>query len=257
MFGFLRKLFKNTSDSEISASGDYNFDQIDEKKSNLYSNEEIYYIHTEPDSADRGHMESTSTIIMNPNMTVYDHVTGREIPMDQVSMEHISPGINIPGIGVVEPKQKRTNNQRASNKGTQNIDVDSSSGTYIPVNADVKYPPTEIIVTSEAYQVYIDLAGVKKTDVRLTFTDSTLTVSGKRSSMINEWKQMSKGKGRKHTVVNSTSTVPPAFLGQFSYKYPFKKSVDESMIEAKFFDGLLHVTLPLRAKSDAIAIAII
>jgi HSP20 family molecular chaperone IbpA len=257
MFGFLKKIFKNTSDSEISASGDYNFDQIDENKSNLYSNKEIYYIHTEPDSVDRGHMESTSTIIMNPNMTVYDHVTGREIPMDQVSMEQISPGINIPGIGVVEPKHKRTNNQRTSNNGTQNIDIDNSSGTSISVNEDVKYPPTEIIVTGDAYHVYIDLAGVKKTDVKLTFTDNALTVSGKRNSMIEEWKQMSKGKGRKHTVVNSTSSVPPAFLGQFTYKYPFKKSVDESMIEAKFFDGLLHVTLPLRAKSDAISIAII
>lgn len=190
-------------------------------------------------------------------MTVYDHVTGREIPMDQVSLEHISPGINIPGIGVVEPKQRKPNNQRTSNNGAQNIDIDSSSGTSIPINTDIKYPPTEIIVTGDAYQVYIDLAGVKKTDVKLSFIDSTLTVTGKRNSMIEEWKQMSKGKGRRHTVVNSTSSVPPAFLGQFSYKYPFKKSVDESAIEAKFFDGLLHVTLPFRAKSDAISIAII
>src|SRR5574343_265076 len=256
MFVFLKRIFSKSSDSEISKSDDYIFDEDDEKKNKLYSNEEIYYIHTEPDSVDRKTMESTTTIIMNPNMGVFDPNTGREIPMDQITMDEVSPGINIPGIGLVKPKQNRKQVGNNPQGQAHNIDIDSN-GNSIPVNFDMKQPPTEIVLTSDAYQIYIDLTGVKKSDVKLTFTDGVLTVSGKRNSMIEEWKQASKGKGRKNTVVYSTSSIPAVLLGQFSFKYPFKKSVEESMIEAKFFDGLLHVTLPLRSKSDAVSIAII
>ena len=255
MFAILKKILKKTSDTNLVKSDDYIFDDIEEKKNKLHNNEDIYYIHTEPDSVDRRHMESTSTIIMNPNMTVFDHVTGREIPMDQVSLEEVSPGINIPGIGRVEPKSHKKPNVQKNNDTS--IDIDASSTESISIQSDIKQPPTEIILTSDSYQVYIDLAGVKKSDVKLTFNDGILTGSGKRNSMIDEWKQMSKGKGRKHTIISSTSTVPTALMGQFSFKFPFKKSIDESIIEAKFFDGLLQVILPLRARTDAISIAII
>jgi HSP20 family protein len=257
MFGFLSKIFKKTSDSEISELDSNIFEDSNEKKNKLYSNEEvIYYIHTEPDPVGRNEMENTSTIIMDVPVSIYDQATGRQIPMNQVSMEDHSPGVNIPGIGFVQPNTPKKPQRPQGSSVNNPIQIDSE-GSSIPINSDIKIPNTEIILTSDAYQVYIDMAGVKKSNVKLTFTDGVLTISGTRVSMIDEWKQMSKGKGRKNTVVTTTSTVPKVLLGQFSFKYPFKKSVDESSIEAKFMDGILHVTLPLRAKSDAVSIAII
>jgi len=261
MFGFLKKLLGGSVPDNYT---DTQYDQnvvIESDKKNKLDNEtldEYFYIHKEPDPSGRINMENESnTIKGGGNIDIYDHLTGKPISQESISMEQVSEGVNIPGIGFVgaakSPKQQQQPN-RSQNQ--QSIPINGNNGS-IPVTGQSKNPPSEVVLTSDAYHLYVDLAGVKKESVRLTFSDSILNISGKRSSMIDEWKTMSKGKGRKHTIVAQTSTVPAILLGIFEFKYPFKKSIDETLIVAEFSDGLLHVTLPVRAKGDSVAIAII
>lgn len=256
MLGFLKKILGlKSSDNSVDYRNGEKFAINDEKKNTLDNADDHFYVHTEPEPSRRTHMENeSSTIKGGGNIDIYDQVTGKPISQDSISLEHVPDGINIPGLGFMGSAKQQKQAQRQGGN-PQSIQV--AGNNTIPVNSQMKNPPSEIVLTSEAYHLYVDLAGVRKETVKLTFTDSVLNVSGKRSSMIDEWKTMSKGKGRKHTIMAQTSTVPPILFGAFDFKYPFKKSVDETSISAEFSDGLLHVTLPLRAKSDGIAIAII
>lgn len=260
MFGFLKKILGISSkDSSINESDDDNFNINREKKNNFTNIESTFYVHTEPDKITRMMMPVNDTIILNQTINNITDEQGNPVDMNSVEMEKHKPGVFVKGIGWVGgPPEKKAPAQTSQTKGAPHgtsVPI-SGTSTNIPINSSMSIAPYEIILTSESYHLYVDLAGVKKESVGLTFNDSTLSISGKRISMVDEWKSMSKGKGKKHTVDTAKSYVPSILMGSFEFKYPFKKSIDETSISAEFSDGLLHVTLPLRAKTN-VAIAII
>ena len=129
----------------------------------------------------------------------------------------------------------------------------------VPVNQSaVQYlPPNEIAMTKDAYHAYIDLPGVDKGTLKVSFNAGTLSVSGERVGSIASLRKGIKGpRGRKDPIIHEHNTVPPFIVGKFNFEFPFKKLIDESKLTANMENGILHVKLPHRVKGEEVSIPI-
>ncbi len=100
-------------------------------------------------------------------------------------------------------------------------------------------PAMDIEEKDETYYATVDLPGLKKEDIKIDLQDSVLTISGERVST-------AKGEGRHTERVH----------GQFLRSFTLPHQVDAEKIEAKFEDGVLHVTLPKSETAKARSIKI-
>ena len=91
-------------------------------------------------------------------------------------------------------------------------------------------PSVDISETDGEYQIRADLPAVKKEDVRVTFDDGMITVSGER-------KQKKEEKGEKLHRVES-------FYGKFTRSFSLPINVDSTSIKAESRDGVLTVRIP-------------
>jgi HSP20 family protein len=95
-------------------------------------------------------------------------------------------------------------------------------------------PVVDITEDHRAYLVKVELPGVRKEDVHVTFEDGILTVAGER-------KQEHEEKTRKfHRLERS--------YGSFSRSFDLPENADPEKIEAHFRDGVLAVSV---AKSES------
>ena len=229
---------------------------------------ELFYVHNEPDPIKDNFMPSEilqKDRINNSEYEVFDEETKQMIMIDANTaserMEHHDPGVFVPGLGFVGSAPAKP--QNVTRRPQQEPPSGEQGGTTIGIQQQANVavlkalPPTEIILLSDTYHMYVDLAGVRKDSLKMNFNDNMLTITGKRPSMIEEYKNSVKGKSKKNAVLGSTNTVPQFMLGSFSYKYPFKKSVDNTGIKADFNEGILHIILPLIGKGDSVEIPII
>lgn len=91
-------------------------------------------------------------------------------------------------------------------------------------------PSVDISETDGEYLIRADLPAVKKEDVRVTFDDGMITVSGER-------KQKKEEKGEKLHRVES-------FYGKFTRSFSLPINVDSTSIKAESRDGVLTVRIP-------------
>ena len=91
-------------------------------------------------------------------------------------------------------------------------------------------PSVDISETDGEYLIRADLPAVKKEDVRVTFDDGMITVSGER-------KQKKEEKGEKLHRVES-------FYGKFTRSFLLPINVDSTSIKAESRDGVLTVRIP-------------
>ena len=91
-------------------------------------------------------------------------------------------------------------------------------------------PSVDISETDGEYLIRADLPAVKKEDVRVTFDDGMITVSGER-------KQKKEEKGEKPHRVES-------FYGKFTRSFSLPINVDSTSIKAESRDGVLTVRIP-------------
>ncbi len=91
-------------------------------------------------------------------------------------------------------------------------------------------PSVDISETDTEYLVRAELPAVNKEDVRVTFDDGILTISGER-------KQKKEEKGEKYHRVES-------FHGTFSRSFSLPDNVDSAAIRAESKDGVLSVHVP-------------
>jgi HSP20 family protein len=94
--------------------------------------------------------------------------------------------------------------------------------------------PLDIFENKDAYEVYLDLPGVRREDVKLSLENETLTISGERL-------------GR--AVCEESAKLfcrTERWTGAFSRSLTLPNTVDATRIEAKLTDGILKVTLPKR-----------
>jgi HSP20 family protein len=104
-------------------------------------------------------------------------------------------------------------------------------GTALRESGSQKFTPhLDLVESANDYVVSVDLPGVKPEDVKVEMDDGRLTISGKRET----------------TVEDNTKNVHRVerTRGSFSRVISLPREVDTDKIDAKYEQGVLHVTLP-------------
>jgi HSP20 family molecular chaperone IbpA len=258
--------------------------------------EESFYVHDEPDPQTDRNIEMPSKQLeaqhVDNTVQIVDERTGNMISVDAQTasqqLEQHAPGLNIPGIGAVGGKNQRPQQRPPQRRPQpqaqpqpmqpqpspqpmqqqpmqqqpmqQPIQQPMQQPMQIPVQkAAPKFPNVEVATLADSYHLFMDLAGVDKSTLGITFNGGYLSISGKRESNIEKLKKQINGntKGRKkNPILKKVETIPKFLMGSFTFEYPFEKMVDESSITATLDDGVLHVTLPHRTKGEAVSVSI-
>lgn len=96
-------------------------------------------------------------------------------------------------------------------------------------------PLTDIYEDNDNYYLKVDLPGIKKDDVKISYADGTLTISGERTE-------------EKETKDKKFHRIERSF-GKYYRSFNIPKEIKEDKINAEFKDGQLSVTIP---KADEI-----
>jgi len=91
------------------------------------------------------------------------------------------------------------------------------------------WPSVDITECEDEYIIKVELAGIKKKDVRVSVKDNALEISGQRREEKN-----SKDTGEHFSEIN---------YGSFYRLIPFNKVIKESEIKAKMKDGILNINV--------------
>lgn len=91
-------------------------------------------------------------------------------------------------------------------------------------------PSADISETEQEYLIRAELPAVKKDDVRVTFDDGLLTVSGERKQKEEEKKE------KFHRV--------ETFYGSFRRSFSLPENVDGAAIHAESKDGIITIHVP-------------
>ena len=106
-------------------------------------------------------------------------------------------------------------------------------------------PAMDVVEEKDHYVVQLDLPGLGKDDIEVTFEDGVLTIKGEKKSETEEKKKDYYFRERR--------------FGSFTRSFRIPDSIDEDKIKATFDKGVLEVVLPKRpeakAKSKKIAIS--
>lgn len=129
-----------------------------------------------------------------------------------------------------------------------NID-DLFKGLFLrPVRFDIEGAPQlqiklDVKKSNGAYSVTADLPGVKKEDIQVN-------VDGNVVSIAAEVKKESEEK-KGEEVIRSER-----YYGRLERSFALEADVDESKVDAKYENGVLKLTLPLKASSKTKRIAV-
>ena len=97
--------------------------------------------------------------------------------------------------------------------------------------------------TDDTYCVKAEMPGVKKDDIHISVEGNQVTISGESS------KEREEKKGEE--VIRSER-----YYGKVSRSFTLPNDVDEAKVVAKYADGVLNLTLPMKGKSAGRKIAI-
>ncbi len=99
----------------------------------------------------------------------------------------------------------------------------------------------DIRETDEDYQIDLEVPAVQPSDVKVTFKDGVLAVTGER-------KYEKETKGKVHRVEHH--------YGRFTRSFRLPENVDEGRIEANAKDGVLYLKVPKRPEVQPRAIEV-
>ena len=106
-------------------------------------------------------------------------------------------------------------------------------GTDLPAQMSIKVDVTR---ADDTYTVKAEMPGVAKDDIHVAVDGSLVTISGEVK------KETEEKKGKE--VIHSER-----YYGKVSRSFTLSQEVDEAKAVAKYADGVLDLTLPLKAKS--------
>lgn len=110
-------------------------------------------------------------------------------------------------------------------------------GTILRTGNAEKYSPTlDIVESMDAYEVFVDLPGVKPEDVKVEMHEGKLVVSGKRTAS-------SEQKDRTFHRLERTA-------GSFSRIVSIPNEVDVEKIDASYDHGVLKIVVPKAIKKQ-------
>ena len=96
--------------------------------------------------------------------------------------------------------------------------------------SDVWTPRTDLSETEDAYLINLDLPGLTKEDVEISFHDGTLSISGERR--------------HEETEEDRTFVRVERSYGQFYRAFTLPQTAETESIEATFGDGVLNIRVP-------------
>lgn len=122
------------------------------------------------------------------------------------------------------------------------------------------FPAYEMIEVNGVYHLYIDLPGVKKSELKMNFSGGSLYVSGHRELMCEKYRPKGKGKGNKGKKPQYEALIGVGrhLLGDFSFPFYFPKPVDTSpdSFKANLADGILHIEMKVAGADTGISIGL-
>ena len=116
------------------------------------------------------------------------------------------------------------------NELEQLIDMSLTRKAFQRVSSGHWIPAIDIYETSDSILVLMELAGVRKNDIKVSFQDGVLIVTGERRNLCCE-----KSSGLHHMEIDS---------GRFQRKVRIHAPVDSERINALCRHGILRVALP-------------
>ncbi len=108
--------------------------------------------------------------------------------------------------------------------------IESLFDDFGMVSRNVGVPETDMVEDAEAYQLFIDLPGVKKEDVSLSTENRTLTISARRSD-----RMLPEGARLIHRET---------FADSMQRTMEIPATVDVARISAELRDGVLRIEFP-------------
>jgi HSP20 family protein len=119
---------------------------------------------------------------------------------------------------------------------------DLFKGLFVrPMRFDLDMPQQmrmkiDVTKADDAYTVKADIPGVKKDDIQVSIDDNEVTISGEIK------KETEEKKGEE--VLRSER-----YYGKVSRSFTLPHDVDEAKVVAKYADGVLKLTLPMKVQS--------
>jgi HSP20 family protein len=137
------------------------------------------------------------------------------------------------------PGRELLNMEREFNKlfnsfGTRfGVNRDTENGNEEYENA-IWSPLTDVTEDKDNYSLSLDIPGVPKENVKISYTNGQLVISGER-------KQEKENKDKNYYRVERS-------FGRFYRSFNLPQEIKEDQIEASFKDGLLNITIPKAEK---------
>ena len=125
---------------------------------------------------------------------------------------------------------------------------DLFKGLFVrPMRFDLETPQMrmkmDVTKADDTYTVKADIPGVKKGDIQVSIDGNEVTISGEVK------KESEEKKGEE--VIRSER-----YYGMVSRSFTLPHDVDEAKVVAKYDDGVLRLTLPMKAKATSRKIAV-
>ena len=104
-------------------------------------------------------------------------------------------------------------------------------------------PPMDLVEEKDHYEIRLDLPGMKKEDIEVTFQDGVLTIRGERKQEEREEK-------------DGKVVLRERYHGTFERTLRLPEKVDAAKVAARFEDGVLKLNLPLLPEVQPIRLQI-
>jgi HSP20 family protein len=111
-----------------------------------------------------------------------------------------------------------------------------------------RVPAAEIHETAEAYELVLELPGVDREAIEVKATDRTLVISAERRNP--------------RTAAPEAGAKPAAPLlsefryGTWSRSFRFPQTIEREQLQARYRDGLLHVSAPKARKLSTVTVQV-
>ncbi|CAO3635197.1 unnamed protein product [Cunninghamella echinulata] len=153
---------------------------------------------------------------------------------------------------------------RDINRAVSAFDQPLSNSFYEPTinnfgrhSSGARYPPTDILETSNGYEIHAEVPGVQKKDIDIqALDDHTIILKGEVKYAKTESSEQQEGEKDR---TESTDVVPATaphwwrserVTGSFSRSFSFPQTIDVNAIKANYQDGILTVNIPKTEKSS-------
>ena len=112
-----------------------------------------------------------------------------------------------------------------------------------PLRYDLEAPAqmnikVDVTRTDDTYSVKAEMPGIKKDDISVSIDGSQVTIAGE----VKKEKEEKKGE----EVIRSER-----YYGKVSRSFSLPQEVDEGKAQAKYADGVLNLTLPVKSKAGS------